>query len=98
MTSALKFTPTFYERAADDLIALMAHSAEICSRLEYEFEVQAPYMPTVGHYHAYIAIQTLRKLGRKGSLNDNAVIELTGAAVTHDWYNMRYAEGVKNNT
>lgn len=97
MTSALKLTPTFYERAADDLIALMVHSSDICARLEYEFEMRHDYMPTPAHYASYVAIQTLRKMGRKGSLLDNSVIELSGAAVTHDWYNRRYAEGVKDN-
>lgn len=94
----LKFTPTFYEKAADDLIALMIHSADVCGRLEYEFEVQAGYMPTMVHFQAYIAIQTLRKMDKRGSLNDNAVVEMAGAVVTHEWFNMRYAEGVKNNS
>jgi hypothetical protein len=98
MTSALKFALTAFEQAAGDLISLMIHSADVCARVEYEFDVRADYMPSYIHFQAYIAIQTLRKLGRKGSLNDNAVIELTGATVTHDWYNLYYARGVKNNT
>lgn len=99
MTAApLQFARTAFERAAEDLLSLMIHSADICARLEYEFEVQAAYMPTSVHFQAYTAIQTLRKLGRKGSLNDNAVIELTGASITHEWYSLMWARGVKNNT
>ncbi len=96
MTAALKFTPTFYERAADDIIALMVHSTDVCERVGYEFDLRHEYMPTPAHMHAYTAIQTLRKLGHKGTLNDNSIIELAGAAVTHEWINRRNAEGQKN--
>lgn len=96
MTAALKLTPTFYERAADDIIALMVHSTDVCERVGYEFDLRHDYMPTDAHFHAFVAIQTLRKLGHKGTLNDNSVIELAGAAVTHEWISRRNAEGQKN--
>lgn len=96
MSAALKLTPTFYERAADDIIALMVHSTEVCERVGYEFDLRHEYMPTPAHYHAYTAIQTLRKMGHKGTLNDNSIIELAGASVTHEWISRRNAEGQKH--
>jgi hypothetical protein len=83
-----------YHVAGDDIIALMLNSNDVCQRVEYEFGLRAELMPTIVHNRAYIAIQTLRKMGYAGGLNDNEIVRLAGEAVTHDWLGQRAYEGL----
>lgn len=86
--------PRPVEYAANDIISLMLNDADTCLRVEYEFSLRAEYMPNAETYRAYIAIQTMRKMGNKGELNDNELIKLAGNAINHDWISQRVSEGL----
>jgi hypothetical protein len=82
-----------YTMAADNLIAVMLHDEQLCSRIQDDLRLHPGWFPTVQHIQAFSAILTLRNTGHTDSLHATAVMNLA-PMVKSEWLGRLYSNGL----
>jgi replicative DNA helicase len=82
-------TPTPYELAADDVIAVLLNEETALDKSVYEMGLLAAHMPTPQHKIAMEVITKLRQ--EKQVVHDTIVMDAAGGAVGLDWISQRWA-------
>lgn len=82
-------TPTPYELAADDVIAVLLNEETAYDTASFELGLLTAHMPTPQHKAAYEAISELRI--SKLPVHDTVVMDKSGGAVKLDWISQCFA-------
>lgn len=82
-------TPSPYELAADDVIAVLLNEETALDKSVYEMGLLAAHMPTPQHKVAMEVITKLRQ--EKQVVHDTIVMDMAGGAVGLDWISQRWA-------
>lgn len=82
-------TPTPYELAADDVIAVMLNEEAAFDMASFELGLLPAHMPTPQHKAAYEVISELRI--NKLPVHDTVVMDKSGGAVKLDWISQCFA-------
>lgn len=82
-------TPTPFELAADDVIAVLLNEESALDKSVYEIGLLAAHMPTPQHKIAMEVITKLRQ--EKKVVHDTVIMDMAGGAVGLEWISQRWA-------
>jgi replicative DNA helicase len=80
-------TPSTYELAADDVLAVMLNDETCRQQAVYEYSIMPAHMPTLAHRKLYEAILACMAAGEP--IHDTALLEKCGSVVTLDFLSQR---------